>query len=108
LLPTAISPAVCGTGGKDCNSISCSYADAEWIERADLTDLAERKTEGREVERLRWLRRELRESLCARVGGGGNIGVVGAEAMARDVGTAQERWRWRRRVRRVVISVSRM
>lgn len=100
-----------GTGGSDCNSISCSYANAECRERADLTDfadLAERKTDKRDVERWRWLRNELSEVLCARVGGGGNMGVAGADAIARDDGTAQERCKWRRRARRVVINVSRM
>lgn len=62
----------------------------------------------REVDRRRWLRNELLESWCASVGGGGNIGVLGADCMACVEGLAQARCRWSSRVRRVVIKVSRM
>ncbi len=97
-----------GAAGRDCNSISCSYADAECSDRADLTLLVERKVERREVDRWRWFRKELLESLCASVGGGGNIDVVGADCVACVEGVAQERCRWRSKVRRVVITVSRI
>ncbi len=42
------------------------------------------------------------------MGGGGNMGVLGADCMACVEGVAQERWRCRSKVRRVVIRVSRM
>lgn len=68
----------------------------------DLVDLkAERREEGR------CLRREDRDSRWARVGGGGNIGASGNWEIGSDLGVAQERWRWSRRVRRHVIKVSR-
>ena len=70
----------------------------------DLTDLVDRKAERREFDRLR--RREERESMCASVGGGGNMGVTGAETTWETDGMAQERWRWRSSVSRVVINVS--
>lgn len=88
--------------------MSCSYADAECSDRADLTLLVERKAERREVDRRGRFRNELLESLCASVGGGGNIGVLGADCMACIEGVAQERCRWRSKVSRVDIKVSRI
>ena len=63
-------------GGKDCISMSWSCAETECMERADLTDLTDfvdRKAERREFARFR--RSDDRESMCASVGGRGNIGV---------------------------------
>lgn len=80
----------------------------ECSDRADLTLLVERKAERREVDRRRWFRSEVLESLFASVGGGGNMGVLGADCRACVEGFAQERWRCRSKARRVVIRVSRM
>lgn len=67
-------------------------------------DLVERKTEKWEVDSF-FLRE--RGELEAWVGGGGKRGWV--ESGGEGVGVvAQERWRWRRRARRVDMSVSRM
>ena len=89
--------------------MSCSYAEAECIDLADLTDLTDLvdlNAERREFGRLR--RREERESLCARMGGGGNIGVWSKVAGWVTLGVAHERWRCSSSVRSDVMSESRI